>query len=111
MSDATALIIDKLSEKLGTTTEHFLGVLVQQAPVSAAIEMISIMALAAASVFLFRQARAEQNEEFCTPIWVAFFFVTCVVFFTFIIDGPLIIAAFFNPEYWALHKVLSLINK
>ena len=111
MSDVTALIINKLSEKLGTTAEHLLGVLVQQAPVSAAIEMISIMALAAASVFLFRQARAEKNEEFSAPIWITFVIVTCFAFFAFIIDGPLIIAAFFNPEYWALHKVLSLINK
>lgn len=40
MNEQTVKLVEQLAQKLGTTTEYLWNVLIKQAPISAAIDMI-----------------------------------------------------------------------
>ena len=125
MDDKTTALIEKLAEKLGTTAEHLWEVLLHQAPISGVVALVTdiVMALVAVGLVRFvknkttkpvkteynKYPEAEWEEEGAAFAWagiVIYFLITGVV-----VSGSAegILAAFFNPEYWALSHILGKI--
>lgn len=115
-------LLEKLAEKLGTTTEYLWGVLIKQAPISAASDLLYFILVVFGGIVLYKVHRKLAKEEddgdsiyydleeaaivpmvFASIVW-AILFIVCF----FSIDN--IITGFFNPEYWALDEVMSLIK-
>ena len=123
MDDKTTALIEKLAEKLGTTAEHLWGVLLHQAPISGAVDLttVVVMVLAAVGVVRFvngkttkpaetddmRYPHAEWKGEGAGLAWVgtAIYLIFTGVMVIGLAQG--IVAAFFNPEYWALSHILG----
>jgi hypothetical protein len=123
MDDKTIALIGKIAEKLGTTSEHLWGVLLRQAPISGAVELSTAVVMAFAAVGLVRFVKgkttkpaktedkrcsyAEWKDEVAIFAWLAtavYLIITGVVVFGSVQE---IVAAFFNPEYWALSYILG----
>lgn len=119
MNEKTTELIEQLAQKLGTTTEYLWGVLINQASISAITDLIYIVMSVVVGVVLFKLHRRFSKEDekgncvyeedffigammFLTAIWG-------IVFLVSIFSIGNIINGFFNPEYWALNKVLNLI--
>ena len=123
MDEKTAALIEKLAEKFGTTAEHLWGVLVTQAPISGFVDLVICAALvfAAAGVVQFvkrkttapketeenRYTRAEWDAEGGELAWAGAAALCLIVGVVVIGSAQDIVAAFFNPEYWALKHVLG----
>ena len=114
MDDKTAVLIEKIAEKLGTTAEHLWGVLLNQAPISGAIDLAVVVGLVTSAAWLLRLVivktkRAELNDEYVVAAgvfataWCAVAGVTSMA----LAEG--IVAAFANPEYWALRRLMTLL--
>lgn len=124
MNEQTAVLIDRLAEKLGTTAELLWSVLVRQAPISGVIDLVTFSLLVFAAVTAFRFAKrkttvpknkrgeyrgpAEFEDIGATIAWIMFGVVLLFVFMAAYELSHDIIAAFINPEYWALMKILKI---
>jgi hypothetical protein len=123
MDDKTIALIEKLAEKLGTTSEHLWGVLLHQAPISGAIKLSMVVVMVFSAVGLVRFVKgkttkpakteydqypqAEWEGEVAIFAWLAtaiYLINTGAVAFG---SAQGIVAAFFNPEYWALSYILG----
>lgn len=123
MDDKTTTLIEKLAENLGTTAEHLWGVLLHQAPISGAIDLAGVVVLVMSAVRLVmfvrgkttapgktedeRSSHAEWEYGDASAAWVGtgiYLIVTAVVVHA---SAQGIVAAFFNPEYWALSHILG----
>jgi phosphoglycerol transferase MdoB-like AlkP superfamily enzyme len=122
MDDKTLLALGMLAEKLGTTSEYLWGALLKQAPISGVVDLVVLIAFVVAVWFWAKfvkfkttpaaptdeckYPRAEWSEELAAAAWlsvvVAVFIFVCV--FAKSLQG--IVAAFFNPEFWALKQIL-----
>ena len=119
MENLTALL-EKLAEKLGTTTEYLWGVLIRQAPISAITDLIYFMLVILGGIALYKIHKRLMKEDesgdsvyynleegaivpmaIAVIIW-AVIFIICFFSLGNMING------FFNPEYWALDEVLGL---
>ena len=123
MDDKTTALIDKLAEKLGTTAEHLWGVLLHQAPISGAIDLatVVVMLLAAVGLVWFVKGKtttppetkdepyphAEWKDEGAGLAWLGMAIYLTVTGVVVIGSMQGIVAAFFNPEYWALSHILG----
>ena len=118
MNDAQQALIETIATKLGTTAEHLWGVLIKQAPISAATDLASCVVFVLLSVgfilFVKRNTtvpdgehRAIWNNEGAFFAWFAalLFLVFTIVTVTSL--AGVIIAGFINPEYWALQRILK----
>lgn len=112
MDDNTSKLIETLAAKLGTTGEHLWGVLIKQAPISAAFDIagtvLTLAFLIGLMVWICRYKLDEYDDvlpKYASAAVVAFILVilTSAAFDGFQRDY----AAFYNPEYWALHEVLK----
>ena len=124
MNDQTRDLLEKLATKLGTTAAHLWEVLVRQAPISAACDLLVLAVLIAACVgfamWLRYSARcvAEADDtsgaEFGWGTSVILsgiaFAITLGVFLCAICSIDVTLSGFFNPEYWALKQVLSQVK-
>lgn len=123
MDDKTTKLIEKLSAQLGTTAEHLWGVLVHQAPLTGAFDLVIIVIMVLCAVYLVRLVKrktkkydnnnqyigAEWDNEVAAFTWfgtIVYLIITMIVVSSL---GKEIIAAFFNPEYWALTQILKKI--
>ena len=111
-------LLTKLAAQMGTTTEYLWGVLIRQAPISATIDLVQFLVLIAVAVGLFKaHLRLYRDDEdyrsFDSGKSMAMLVVGCVVAFlligSFAFSGN-IINGYFNPEYWALNKVLDTLK-
>lgn len=114
MNDNTIRLLEQLATKLGTTVEHLWGILVRQAPVGATCELASCIALTVVVWWLIRRVTRmdfksmddDMRGFFLFILWLG---IVCVVGWclsNWDRSLPLIIAGFFNPEYWALKQIL-----
>lgn len=113
MNEKVLEALQTLAVKLGTTAEHLWGVLLRQAPIDGTIEFIFCSILVWFNVKMARMVVRKtlsddpewEDDRACTA-WVLL--VVSVLFATIIVwcDAAMIIAAFFNPEYWALTQLL-----
>lgn len=113
MNEQTLALLDKLAEKLGTTSEFLWAALVKQAFVEGVVYLLQIAGLIYGGVWLYRWFRAisvnEWDEIKYLPLGVVasvYGIVVIVAFFSL----PMLAASFINPEYWALKEVLSAIR-
>ena len=120
MKELTELL-SELAVKLGITVDRLWIVLLKQAPISGMIDLLICIAFVTASIFLFRfvqkkttpqkgEKYADWVEEEKVWAWIgtAFFIGVSGLIVLFSVES--IVAAFFNPEYWALTKILSEIS-
>ena len=122
MKNQTTELLEKLAVQLGTTAEYLWSVLLVQARISAMTDLIFLMLAILSGYFLYRTHRYlsqgtedahsiyyEKEEAVMIPmiigliIWIIFFLI---MFFSI---GN-IISGLFNPEYWALNKILNSIR-
>ena len=119
MKELTPLL-EKLAEKLGTTTEYLWGVLLAQAQVEIyifiAIFILTVFGVIATVKLLKYTQKYWDKEDAPTTAWIALGF-GCVIGMATII-GVLstianisdVITAINNPKYWALKEVLNVIK-
>jgi len=63
MDEKTAQMLEKLAQKLGTTSEYLWGVLLKQAPIAAIIELIGILLCVIFGVFIWRVHKKLMKKE------------------------------------------------
>jgi len=125
MDDKTAALLEKLADKLGTTSEHLWGVLTTQAQISGAVDLAVIVAatLAAgvATRIVWRKSSIGVDSE---GRYLAAEWSEEKIFFARLAAGGLVLtaaaliltsahsvaSAFLNPEYWALKQVLGILR-
>jgi hypothetical protein len=115
MNEQTTKLIQQLAEKLGTTAEHLWVVLIKQAGIAWKIDLIEIVAMIAIACWAYKFIRKkaaksewEDEEIFWANILLVIF---CVITLAAVmIGGDSIITAIFNPEFWALNKILITIK-
>lgn len=112
MDDKTLAALTELAQKLGTTAEYLWGVLIKQAPISGATDLICYVFLICACWLWARYVYKKTNssEWYSEGAFCAWFSVGAIVLLSaFLILASLstTVAAFVNPEYWALKQILK----
>lgn len=123
MNDKTAALIEKLADKLGTTTEHLWGVLLHQAPISGVVDLATLAVMVVAAVGLVRFVKgkttipakteddryphAEWEEGGAGLAWLGTAIYLIITGVVVIGSAQGIVAAFFNPEYWAMSRIFG----
>jgi len=117
MSDL-AKVLSALSEKLGVPAQMLWEALRRQAFIEGCTDLVLIVFLVAftfastkALIYAWRKTAEGKWDD--APVFLATLFTG-----TFVVIGwlmvfaclPTLFAAFFNPDYWALHQVLSLLG-
>ena len=116
-------LIEVLAAKLGTTAEHLWGVLVRQAPISGGVDLVLCVVIAVVTAWWVqlvmrkttcppetetnRYPRAEWKDEFAFLAWFTVFAAGVLALVCVIGSAQGIVAAFANPEYWALMKLVK----
>ena len=116
MNEQTVKLIEELSVKLGVGAEMLWDSLLKQAPISATIDLIFSAIFVAASVAIFlaivrfrKSWRIYENDDsfpwMILMVFAGLFFVSIT---TIVVGCGLKtnIAAFINPEYWALKQLI-----
>ncbi len=123
MNENSQKLLEALAQKLGTTTEYLWGILIKQAPIDAAITLFQIVLVMVFGIILFRIHKKmmvvkeyengygkESGYEHYNVGAILPMVVGCFVLVVFSIISflciPDVVSGFFNPEYWALNKVL-----
>lgn len=122
MNDQMISLLEKLAAQLGTTSKFLWAVLVKQAPISATNSLVYILIVAATFIILlklhtrFLKLRQQKNsfdktfyEENESVGWIMIIagIIWAFMFFGALIELPNVINGYFNPEYWALDKILN----
>lgn len=110
MDDKTAMLLQKLADKLGTTTEYLWGVMVRQAPVAGITDIIQYTILGVCVYAFVRWLRSDKRDfteggSFVVALFIGTPLVIIVIVAFFAISNT--ITAFANPEYWALQRVIN----
>ena len=118
-------LIEQLAAKFGTTTEYLWGVLLRQAPIDSTINLIQIALVMLFGWFLYKTHKRlmkkdgdgnyarnsyEKYEMGATLPMVIGAIVFAILIFVSFLCIPDIINGYFNPEYWALNKILSTLT-
>lgn len=111
-------LLKALAVKLGTTTEYLFGILVAQAKVSAITSLIEIVFIYLFGFILYKTHKNFQNrgvydeyeEGAGFPMFMALGIFAILFICTFFLFENAI-NGLFNPEYWALDKILSVVKK
>ena len=113
MNQETIELLKVLADKLGTTTEHLWGVLLNQAFLSGLSNSAFLAVILISSVWWWRFALAKikkegkENGYSSSDVWppVILLIAACGTASTIIVYE--IMTAFLNPEYWALKQILQ----
>lgn len=123
MDEKFQKLIEALAAKLGTTAEHLWGVLVRQAPISGAVDLVLCVVIAAVTVWWValvkrkttcppetetnRYPKAEWRDEGAFLAWLVTVIFGVLALISVIGSAQGIVAAFANPEYWALKQLVK----
>lgn len=123
MNEQTSQLIRELAEKLGTTSEYLWQVLIKQAPISGAFNLLAIAFWVVLIVWGYRVVKRNtkkppvtEADRYPSAQWcdegavIAWIIWTLAILWIAIVAGcnlEMIIASFFNPEYWALKQILK----
>jgi hypothetical protein len=123
MDEKFQKLIEALAAKLGTTAEHLWGVLVRQAPISGAVDLVLCVVIAAVTVWWValvkrkttcppetetnRYPKAEWRDEGALLAWIVTVIFGVLALISAIVSAQGIVAAFANPEYWALKQLVK----
>lgn len=121
MNDESLKLLEKLANKLGTTSEYLWTVLVKQAPVAAVNEIIFTVFTVVLGIVLFNLNKKFMNDnnevsyDNLDGVLIVPMVVGTGLFVIFAIGVmfgsiPTIISGFINPEFWALNYVLENIK-
>jgi hypothetical protein len=121
MDDRAAVILEKLAAKLGVASEILWAAMLRQAPIDAAVGLVfsGIVFIATWLVYrwgvlIYKRTTLTGPDRWDAGIWLIFGIVAGIMSLFVLgafIAMPMVIAGFFNPEYWALHELLSAIKK
>jgi hypothetical protein len=121
MNEQTTKVIEQLAQKLGTTTEYLWSVLLKQAPIDATVTLFQTLCVMIFGLALWkihkRLLKKESKDEYSetwyekyeegaiipmiiATIIFAILFIICFCCIDDIVNG------YFNPEYWALERIL-----
>jgi hypothetical protein len=122
MDKNTETLIRELADKLGTTSEYLWGVLLKQAPISAATDAAAVIILLAVTFYVCRLVFKKtttppktEDEPYPEPEWeeaeafLAWVVAGCsVVGTTIFVTASIqsVVTALLNPEYWALQQLM-----
>ncbi len=123
MNENTTKLIEQLAQKMGTTSEYLWSILLRQAPVDAMIGTTFILLSIVAAFLMWKlnlkfmqpysdgslQTYYDDNDALPIFMFAASFAVALCLLFS-IINLPNIFAGFFNPEYWALNKIMETLK-
>ena len=108
-------VIETLSAQLGTTDDKLWDVLISQAYLSGATNLLVCVILIAmtAAIFLvlqYHQKKEDCDEDILYLFWALWTILAMIIFVVVCVMTESIVAAFVNPEYWALNKILGAIK-
>ncbi|MEO6901574.1 MAG: hypothetical protein ABI241_00640 [Bacteroidia bacterium] len=109
MNDNTAIFLEKLANKLGTTTEYLWKILLKQAFNDAVISTIYLIVICVIFYIMYLKRSYlmdEDNIGVSTICVIAILFM--LIFACFCFESA--ISGFFNPEYWALNEIINSIK-
>lgn len=122
MNKETNELIEKLAQKMGTTTEYLWSVLIKQAQIDAWTSIFQYLLIVIFGIILYRLHKKFSFEPeghnsysmyydkdylgYLMGISAAIFAILAVCAFFSITDT---VNGFLNPEYWALRRVLDAI--
>ncbi len=119
MKEITPLL-EKLAKELGTTVQYLWSVLLKQATISGITDIIQYCILAIFVFFYWKYTKhfykkiEKDDWDDHMGYYLTFFIIGALILILLIavfLCFPNTITAFFNPEYWALKRVLFLIKK
>lgn len=120
MNEQTTKLLEQLAAKLGTTSEYLWGILIRQAFVSATTTVIQCAIIWIACYVAYRLHISFSNDDnkmsYYNHDWLVALMLTATVILSILLIVSLfsiedIINGYFNPEYWALNRVLESVNK
>ena len=107
-----------LAEQLGVAVEKLWSVLLTQAPISGFFNLIFYIVVIGIAYFTYRtwlwahkNVAKNSADEILYLISVTLFILVVALVLISITSLHVTVAAFFNPEYWALREVLQHLNK
>jgi len=112
MDSNTKELLEQLAAKMGTTSQYLWSILLKQAPIDATISLIQIIFTLLLGYALFKlhvkfnESEAYDNDATwiimgCLVIIYLIFLCIAIACISFVVNG------YFNPEYWALNRVLD----
>lgn len=101
--ESLAPLLEKLAEKLGTTSSYLWSVLIKQAFIDGILSIIFCVLIAIWTYALWYDGYDEGTAYAFTMAVIAVLICALVMLYN-------IPTAFLNPEYWALKEVLSAIK-
>lgn len=107
MNEQTQKLIEQLAQKLGTTAEHLWGVLVRQAPVSGVTHIVCWIIAGVFFYVSFKRIKAGEDADAKVLLWALWSLGFLMFLPMFYQDSQLILASFFNPEFWALKQIIK----
>jgi len=125
MNDNTTKLLEQLAAKFGTTTEYLWRVLLKQAPIDSTINLIQIGLVMLFGWFLYkthkRLMKKDGEGDYAKTYYEKYeagavipMVIGAIVFAIFFLASffciPDVINGYFNPEYWALDKILSSLS-
>lgn len=126
MNDNATRLLERLAQKLGTTSEYLWGVILKQAPIAAFNGIIFIMMTIALGIILWKihkklamvqkreNGRMEGGYEHHGAVAGGSMVLSCIVFLILLVVSFFLISrittAIFNPEFWAFAKVVETIG-
>lgn len=120
MNPETVELLRELATQLGTTSEYLWRVMVHQAPISAIGTLIQMILVGVATYILIkvhlRLSNREDNKNYEDSFGLGIVMIAAAVILGILIIACFfgiedVINGFFNPEYWALDKILHKIGK
>lgn len=121
-------VLQAVAAKLGVASELLWMVLVKQAFISGISYLLFILVTVVLTVIWYRvtkivhkyvtvgykdpvyEGRIEHWDDAHYIYVVIGWVIVAICYITILVDMSVMLGAFFNPEYWALNKVLSLIS-
>jgi hypothetical protein len=115
MNDKTQEALVALSEKLGTTTEYLWTILVHQARydiITSVIQMIIMFLIVYWTIKLhikfYKSDAYYKDSVVFAMIFAGGLSIIMIIFF---LNGfNELVSAIFNPEFWALNRILHILN-
>lgn len=108
MNTTSDQLIQQLADKLGTTAEYLWAAMLKQAGLAAIYNSVFVAAIAAAVYLGFRLLQKHSDTlEMPELFWMVYGILTLFAAGLIAITIGDTITAVFNPEYWALSKIIN----
>ena len=110
MNEQLQQLLIELANKFDTTTEHLWHVLIKQAFIDSLTGCmyiaVSMVLIVEAFKFIKRKSKEWVNVDAVSVVWTVYCIMTFIIFIDIMCGFPMVLAGFFNPEYWALKQIL-----